>query len=413
MSLAEHAALRPWLSLVGLGANGAASLSEDAREAITRAELVVGSRRQLGLVRALIAGEARAWPSPITEGIAHVLARRGRPTCVLASGDPFWYGIGATLARTLPRHEFACFPAPSSLSLAAARLGWPLQDVDVVSLHGRALEGLLRHLAPRRRLLVLSWNRETPRAAAHLLVERGYGASQMWVLEALGGPQESVREVGAKELAAMSDASFDDLNLLAIELVAAPSALPRATRGCLPDDAFEHDGQLTKRDVRAITLSSLAPFPGALLWDVGAGSGSIAIEWLRSHPANRAIAIERDAIRAERIRWNARALGVPSLEVLHGSAPSALVGLPAPDAVFIGGSAADLTLFARCWDALGTGGRLVINAVTLEGEASLLGLYANHGGELCRISLEHAAKLGKLTAYRPAMTVVQWRISKP
>lgn len=416
MSSAAHEPSSPslarWLTLVGVGADGVAGLAEEARAAVASASLVVGGRRQLALVASLVRGDTYAWPSPIEPGIAHVLARRGQPTCVLASGDPFWYGIGATLARTLDREELSCIPAPSSMSLAAARLGWPLQDLDVVSLHGRELTSLVRHLAPGRRVLALSWDRETPLAIARLLVEHGYGGSRLLVLEALGGPDEDVHSFRASQLAATQAPSFDDLNLVALELEGEGRAQQLATRACLPDSAFEHDGQLTKRDVRAVTLSALAPWPGALLWDVGAGAGSVAIEWLRAHPACRAVAIEQDGSRVQRIRKNAHALGVPALEVMHARAPDGLAGLPAPNAVFIGGGGGDLTVFERCWEALTSGGRLVFNAVTLESEAMLLALYARYGGELCRISIEHAAPLGKLTAYRPAMPIVQWRIDK-
>lgn len=393
-----------------MGADGEAGLSLSAREAIERAELVVGSARQLALVPSLLHQETLAWPSPFSQGLTRVLARRGHSTCVLASGDPFFFGVGATLAPHVPRGELICYPAPSSLSLAAARLGWPLQDTDVVSLHGRELHTLLRHLHVGRRILALSWSHETPRRIAALLLERGFGPSRLTVLEGLGGPEERCRTWHARdaELEGVSD-----LNIVAIEVAAEPHALLLPCRASLPDAAFEHDGQLTKQEIRALTLSALAPRPGERLWDVGAGSGSIAIEWLLCHPACRANAIERDRARCERIMRNARHLGVPELELIEGTAPLALAGLPAPDAVFIGGGGADPALLECCWQALAPRGRLVVNAVSLETEARLLAAYAARGGELRRLSIESAAPLGSMTGWRPAMPITQWRVEKP
>jgi precorrin-6Y C5,15-methyltransferase (decarboxylating) len=407
----------PWLSIVGIGADGEAGLSARARDAIREAELVVGSARQLGLVQSLLHSELHSgghrstlvWPSPFSDGITRVLARRGRPTCVLGSGDPFFYGVGATLAPHLQPGELICHPAPSSLSLAASRLGWALQETEVVSLHGRDLHGIIRYLHAGRRVLALSWNGETPAELARLLVVRGFGASRLSVLEALGGPEERCRTRVAKD--------FDlgavlDLNIVALELQADAGAFMLPCRASLPDSAFENDGQLTKSDVRALTLSALSPRPGARLWDVGAGAGSIAIEWLLSHPACQAIAVERDAARCERIRRNARNLGVPGLEVVQASAPEGLLGLAPPEAVFIGGGAGDWRIFEACWAALVSGGRLVMNAVSLETEARLLAAYAEYGGELRRISIETALPLGNMTGWRPALPVMQWRVSK-
>ncbi len=400
----------PWLYIVGVGADGAPGLSPPAARAIREAELVIGSERQLTLVRPLLHGDTLSWPAPLSLGITRLLERRGRPTCVLASGDPFFFGIGASLAPHLERGEFVCHPAPSSLSLAASRLGWPLQDTEIVSLHGRDLEGVIRYLAPGRRLLALSWDRTTPAELARLLVARGFGPSRLTVLEALGGSDERWRSCRAD---AFELEGIIDLNLVALKLEAEPSAFVLPCRASLPDSAFENDGQLTKQDVRAVTLSALSPRPGARLWDVGAGAGSIAIEWLLCHPSCQAIAIERDATRCERIRKNARTLGVPALRVVEAAAPAGLAGLPVPDAVFVGGGAGDPALLEQCWAALPTGGRLVINAVSLETEACLLGAYAKRGGELRRIAIESAVPLGKLHGWRPAMPVVQWRITKP
>jgi precorrin-6Y C5,15-methyltransferase (decarboxylating) len=399
---------------VGVGArvdgHAALALAPAARAAIEQAELVAGSQRQLALVQSLLHRDTLVWPTPFSEGIAKILARRGRSTCVLATGDPFYFGVGATLAPYLERNEFVCHPAPSSMSLAAARLGWPLQDTDVVSLHGRDLHSIVRYLQPKRRVLALAWDHKTPGQLAQLLVARGFGASRLHVLELLGGPEERVRSCVARDFG-LDDIA--DLNSVALEIEAEPEALIVPCRGSLPDTAFEHDGQLTKQDVRALTLSALAPRPGERLWDIGAGAGSIGIEWMLSHPACQAIAIERDSLRCARIRRNALALGVPALEIVEAIAPAGLEGLPAPDAIFVGGGASDATIFERCWQALPVGGRLVMNAVSLQTEALMLAWYAAHGGELRRLSIETAAQLGSMTGWRPAMPVTQWRIVKP
>lgn len=397
--------LTPWLTLVGLGADGAASLSERARTALESAELVFGAERQLALVRPLLRGACAAWPSPLAEGIERLLARRGRPTCVLASGDPFFYGIGATLSAHVSPEELICHPAPSSLSLAAARLGWPLQDAQVLSLHGRALHTILPALAHGRRLLVLSWNRKNPAQLAELLRARGFGGSRLVVLESLGAADERIRACTAD---AFDLADVVDLNLVALELSAAQDARVLSPRG-LPDSAFEHDGQLTKRDVRAVTLAALAPMPGELLWDIGAGAGSIAIEWMLVHPSCRAVAVEQHEQRATNIARNAQALGVPGLSIVRARAPEGLDGLASPDAIFVGGGGAERALIERCRRALRPGGRLVVNAVSLETEAQLIQWHGALGGELVRVSIEHAAALGSMKGWRAAMPVVQWR----
>jgi precorrin-6B C5,15-methyltransferase / cobalt-precorrin-6B C5,C15-methyltransferase len=401
-----------WLTIVGVGADGAASLAPAARAAIERAQLVAGSARQLEAVRELLNAEVLEWPSPLSEGIAKLWQRRGSPTCVLASGDPFFYGLGATLAPELRPGEFVCHPAPSSMSLAAARLAWPLQDCDIVSLHGRDLHEIVRYLQPSRRVLALSWNRHTPGELAQLLCARGFGSSRLQVLQALGGPDEHVHGGYARQLAD-EPADYADLNLIALEVSADPGTRIVPCRGSLPDDAFEHDGQLTKQDVRAITLSALAPYAGGLLWDVGAGAGSIGIEWMLCHPACRALAIEQHDERCARIRRNALALGTPGLRVIEASAPQGLAGLPVPDAVFIGGGASDAGVFEACWAALRSGGRLVVNGVSLESEALLIQWHARHGGELRRISIESAAPLGWMRGFQPARAVTQWRVDKP
>lgn len=399
-----------WLTFIGLGAAGIPSLTEPARAALSAASFVIGSARQLALVEPLLRAEKLCWPSPFSEGVALLLARRGRPTCVLASGDPFYYGVGSTLAPHLSPDEYECFSAPSAVSLAAAKLGWPLQDVTVVSLHGRELSRVVPALGPHRRLLALSWDKKTPGALAALLVARGFGSARVFVLEELGGAKERVRSARADAFA-LDD--IQDLNLIGLELAASPGASFLPLRASLPDSAFEHDGQLTKQDVRAVTLSALAPRAHARLWDVGAGAGSISIEWLLSHESTSALAIERDPARAARIARNAHALGVPRLQVVEAEAPGGLSGLPTPDAIFVGGGVGDLSMFEACSAALAPGGRLVMNAVSLESEALLLQLHGRHGGELRRIAIDKAAPLGTVTAFRRAMAVTQWRYSKP
>lgn len=400
---------RLWLSIVGVGLDAPEALAPAARAAIEAAELVVGSERQLALVRPLIHGEVQVWPSPLTDGVAKVLARRGRSTCVLASGDPFLFGIGSLLAPALERDEFVCHPQLSSLSLAAARLGWSLQDTELVSLHGRDLRDVIRHLCPGRRLLALSWNGKTPADLARLLTERGFARSRVHVLESLGGATERLRTATA---AGFSMNDIADLNVIGLEPVADATAFVLPCRSSLPDSAFEHDGQLTKQDLRAVCLSALGPRPGMLLWDVGAGAGSIGIEWALSHPACRAICIERDPERCARIRRNAATLGVPALPVIEAEAPAGLHDLPVPDAVFVGGGAREGGLLERCYGALSPGGRLVVNAVALETQALLVGWFERLGGELCRFSFESAAPLGSLHGLRPALAVMQWRITK-
>lgn len=397
-----------WLSIVGIGEDGAAGLSPAAREAISAAEIVFGGARHLALAGGLVTGEARVWPSPFS--LSGVLATRGRKVCVLASGDPFLHGVGASLARHVPAVEMAAFPAPSAFALAAARLGWALQDADLVSLHARPVTRMRPFLQDGARLILLTSDGDGPQQVAEFLAAHGCGASRLVVLEALGGPAERVRETRADAFAFTDVAA---LNVVALEVKAAEDAplLPFASG--LPDELFEHDGQITKREVRALTLSSLAPRRGELLWDIGAGAGSIAIEWLLSHPSLSAIAIEGDAGRATRIARNAGRLGVPHLKVVEGAAPGALAGLPAPDVIFLGGGASEAGVFDAALAALKPGGRMVANAVTLETEAVLLSAFARLGGDLVRIGLARSSPVKGMTGWRPALPVTQWRYGKP
>ena len=405
----ETAATPRWLSIVGIGEDGIDGLSATARGLIEGAEIVFGGRRHLTLAAPLIRGAARPWPSPFDGAAEEVSLHRGRQVCVLASGDPFHYGVGAVLARHIDPREIIVLAAPSAFSLAAARLGWSLPETVLLSLHGRALDLIRPHLQPAARILALTSDGDAPAALVKLLAAIGFGASRVTVLENLGGPQESIRSATAADF---DIGAIGPLNTLAIEVDAAPDARVIARSAGLPDHLFEHDGQITKREIRAMTLSSLSPRRGELLWDIGAGSGSIAIEWLLADPTMRAVAIERRADRAARIRRNAGALGVPGLEIVAGSAPASLASLPSPDAVFVGGGAGDAEAFDAAARALRSGGRLVVNAVTLETEASLIARHAALGGELIRIAISRAAPVGEKIGWRPAMPVTQWLWTK-
>ena len=399
-----------WLSIIGIGEDGRKGLSPAASHLIDAAELVVGGPRHLDLVGDT-PGEKMAWEKPLEATATTILARRGTPVAVLVSGDPFWFGAGATLARSIPVGDMQVLPAPSSFSLAASRLGWPLQDVTTLGLNMKGLTPLIRrHLHHGRRILALALNGETPGEVARLLSETGFAESTLTVMEALGGPRERIRSVPAKDF---DFGAVDPLNIIAVDVVAGSDARPIPFTAGLPDHYFENDGQLTKREIRAVTLSSLQLGAGQLLWDVGAGSGSIGIEWLLAHPANSAIGIERDAERAARAVRNSVTLGVPHLDVRHGAAPDALSGLPRPDAIFIGCGTADGSVIGACWAALKSGGRIVVNAVTLESEQALLAAHRSRGGMLTRMSVERAEPVGKLTAWRPAMPVLQWVAAKP
>ena len=404
----QSAALRRWLSIVGIGEDGVGALSPVARGLIADAEIVFGGRRHLALAAALIGGAARPWPSPFDRAADEVLAQRGRPVCVLASGDPFVHGVGTVLARRIDPAEMLAVPAPSAFSLAAARLAWPLPDTAQVSLHGRALDIIRPHLQPDRRILALTSGSAGPAALARLLADTGFGASCVIVLEALGGKRERIRVATA---AKFDLRDVDDLNLVAIEVKAAPGARIITRASGLADALFEHDSQITKREIRAVTLSSLAPRLGELLWDIGAGCGSLAIEWMLADPSLCAIAIERRPDRAARIRRNAAAFGVPGLDVIEGEASKVLAGLPKPDAIFIGGGASDALDAAG--SMLRSGGRLVVNAVTLQTEALLLARYAALGGELTRVAITRADAIGGKTGWRASMPVTQWSWVKP
>lgn len=407
--LAKKSAMGRWLTLVGIGEGGIESLPPASSSAISEAEIVVGGRRHLALCGPLIRGEARAWPEPFDPSMEMLLGLRGKKVCVLASGDPFHFGVGATIARVISADEILSLPAPSSFSLAASALCWPLQAVKMVSLHGRPLDLLLPLLKSKERILALTSDGKAPALIAQLLVEQGFGSSTIHVLEALGGVREKRSSFIACELGAVE---FDPLNILAIECRSEQGLdLPL---GCgLEDDLFAHDGQITKREVRAITLSALRPRPGELLFDIGAGSGSISIEWLRLHPSMRAIAIEADCARAKNIAANAKKFGVSHLQLIEGQAPLALQDLPTPDAIFVGGGGSDLSLMQDAMKLLRSKGRLVANGVTLEMEHRLLSLHRELGGDLLRLNLSRSSPVGTMHLLRPAMPITQWTWCKP
>lgn len=388
----------PWLTIIGIGEDGLAGLGEAAREALTRAHLLFGGARHLALVPVQPDQTRLTWPSPFATAREILGAHRGQPVVVLASGDPMFHGVGATLARWFDAAEIRVLPAPSSASLAAARLGWALHEIAVIPAHREPLERVALQLAPGARFLVLSRDADTPAQLAKLLIAQGYGSSRLVRLEHLGGPAERISEGRA---ACWDHPTGAALNLLAVECQPEASTQPLSRRAGLPDNAFAHDGQLTKRDMRAIVLARLAPGHSERLWDIGAGCGSIGIEWLRAGTQCQAIAIESHPERCALIRTNRAQLGVPELELVAGRAPAALQGLATPDAIFIGGGVTATGLVEHCWNALKPGGRLLATAVTLESELVLTHFYQNQGGELIRIALASAAPLGGFQSWEP------------
>ena len=396
---------RAWLSIVGIGEDGVTGLSAQARRLIESAQLVFGGARHLSLAASLIRGTPRPWASPFERNLPEILEHRGTQVCVLASGDPFLHGIGSVVCRHLVPGEAIAIPAPSSFSLAASRLQWPLEQATQLSLCGRPLDLIRPHLQPGARILALTSDGRTPERLATLLRGTGFGRSRMTILEALGGPGERIRTAPADAFALEE---INPINLVALEVLADADArvLPRVTG--LPDDLFEHDGQITKREIRALTLSALAPRRGEHLWDVGAGCGSVAIEWLLADPSLRATALEQRADRAERIHRNAMALGVPDLKVIHAPAPDGFTELRAPEAIFIGGGATTPGVLESARAALRPQGRLVANAVSLETQALLLAQHAQLGGTLLQVALARSGPLGEASGWRPAMPLVQW-----
>ncbi len=349
------------------------------------------------------------WASPIATSVEEIIKRRGESICVLASGDPMCYGIGVTLTRRIPISEITIIPAPSTFSLACARLGWSLTEVETLSLNARPSSLLQSYIYPGAKLLILSQGKDTPAVVAQILTNRGYGGSKITVLERMGGVHERIVEGMA---AFWSETEIAALNAMAVDCIADAGVIPLPRLPGLPDNAYHHDGQLTKREVRAITLAALAPTPGQLLWDVGAGCGSISIEWMRTHPRCRAVAIEQNSSRLLYIADNAATLGTPNLQIIAGKAPAALKDLPTPDAIFIGGGVTATGLFDVCWEALKPGGRLVVNVVTVEGEQTLFQWHQRVGGDLIRIAIQRAEPIGKFLGWRGMAGVTQWVVIK-
>ncbi len=391
-----------WLTIVGIGEDGLDGLGAAARDAVEAAETLVGGARHLAMIPP-DGRERLEWPRPFSIIAEELRARAGRRVCVLATGDPFCYGVGTVIARHVPLDEMRVHPASSAFSLACARLGWSLPDVETLTLHGRSPATFRATIQPGARVLVLSHDAATPALIAEMLRAAGYDESRIVVLEHMGGTEERVRDTTAREFA-LTDVR--DFNTVAVECAAGPDAPLLARTPGLPDDAFEHDGQFTKRAVRAAALAALAPCPGHLLWDVGAGCGSIGIEWMRAARGTRAIAVERNTERLALIERNAKRLGTPGLRIVEGDAPEALADLDGPpDAVFAGGGLSSPNLLDACWKALPPGGRLVAHAVSHEGERTLFDAHAAFGGELSRIAVSHAAPLGRFHAFRPAYPV--------
>lgn len=406
------APIAPWLSIVGIGEDGWEGLNSEARRLVASAELLYGGARHLAHVPHAATNAPRIpWPLPMVAAIDEILIQhRGRRRiAVLGSGDPMLYGVGVTLTRNLTTDEFRIVPQISAFSLACARLGWPIADTSLISLVARPIEQLIRYLAPGQRIILYSEDGTTPAKVAKLLVQGGYGASTMHVLERLGGPFEQHRSMLAS---GWSADCCDSLNLIALMCVADPDARTLSIAPGMPDDSFETDGQMTKREVRAATIARLAPLPGQILWDVGAGTGTVGIEWMRVHPSCTCIAFESREDRASRIRRNAKLLGVPALRVIHGEAPATFEGLLSPHAIFLGGGLGNPGLFEACWERLVPGGRLVANAVTVASEALLASWHKLYGGDLVRIQVAHAEPIAGAQVWRQRMPITQWTAVK-
>tara|TARA_Y100001936_G_C16093345_1_gene688853 strand:- start:4349 stop:5563 length:1215 start_codon:yes stop_codon:yes gene_type:complete len=398
----------PWLSVVGIGDSGLDSLTPVAKSALDAADVIFGGKRHL----AHLGNDQRnlqSWSSPFSDSIERVLEYRGQTVVILATGNPLWFGAGSALIRSVSAEEIRFYPTPSAYSLAAARLGWPIEDTFCLTVHGRRLESLIPFITPNQKLLVLCHNGGSPGEIAKMLNDRGYGDSVLTALSHMDGQQETVLENNANE---WHETDLPHLTTLAVHCIAGQNAMIASTTPGLPDQAFEHDGKITKREVRAATVSALAPLPGQFLWDVGAGSGSVAIEWCRATKGATASAIEQHQDRLGMIRNNALALGTPNLEIVAGSAPDALNNLSHPDAIFIGGGVSTDGVVEACWDALLPQGRLVANAVTIEGESRLIAAQETYGGELVRFAISRAEAVGSFQGWKPMMPVTQWRVAK-
>lgn len=396
----------PWLHIVGIGEDGLDGLVPATRAVVEAAEVILGGDRHHVLSETITA-ERLSWPSPFDAMIDTIRGLRGRRAVVLVTGDPLWFSVGARIGRAIPSEEIVYHPQLSAFQLAAARMGWSLADVETLTVHGRPVEQMIAFIQPDQRLLILTTGAETPSRIAAFLAERGYGQSKMTVLAAMGGAQER-RFDGIAE---SWDAEVPPFNTMAVECIAASGAALQPRVPGLEDALFQSDGTMTKQEVRAVTVARLMPMRGALLWDIGTGCGSVAIEWIRAARYARAIGIEPRADRRAMAAANALSLGAPGLQILDGEAPTALEGLPAPDAIFIGGGL-DEAVFEAAFAALRPLGRFVANAVTLESEAVLLDLHKRHGGQMSKIAVQRAEPVGRLTGWKPLMPVTQWSLVK-
>ncbi|MBV7380467.1 precorrin-6y C5,15-methyltransferase (decarboxylating) subunit CbiE [Maritimibacter dapengensis] len=395
-----------WLHIVGIGEDGLDGLTPAARAVVEAAEIIIGGDRHHTLSDAITA-ERLSWPSPFDALIDQLLSLKGKRVVVLATGDPLWFSVGARIGRAIPPGEITYHPQLSAFQLASARMGWSMADLETLTVHGRPVEQMIAFIQPDARLLILTTGSETPGQIARFLTERGFGKSPMTVLASMGGADETRFDALAEDW----NHDVPPFNTLAVECIAAPDAalMPRVPG--LDDTLFQSDGTITKREVRAITVAKLMPMRGALLWDIGCGSGSVAIEWMRAARYARAIGIEPRADRRAMAAANAQALGAPRLELIEGEAPAVLSDLERPDAIFVGGGLSE-EVFRTAWDALRPLGRFVANAVTLESESLLNDLHSRHGGELTRIAVDRAEPLGSMRGWRPAMSVTQWSLVK-
>ena len=401
--------MKQWLTIVGMGEDGFDGLSAAAKLSLENAAFIIGSDRLFAMLPTSKA-ERHLWPQPFSAFYGEIQKFKSHPTVLLATGDPMNFGVARKIFEFIPCDEISVIPHLSAFSLAAARMGWSIPDCDCFTIHGRPAANVEAFIQPDARLLILTQDETSVAEVCRRFISRGLEKSYVTVLENLGGPYERVTHFTANN---NPNLNWSPLNTLAISCVASPTAKIYSRIGGLADDAFQHDGQLTKREVRAVTLAALAPAPDQLLWDVGAGCGSIAIEWMRSTRGCEAIAVEHNADRCAMIARNADQLGTPRLQCIRGKAPAALVGLQAPHAIFIGGGIGEIGVFEACWQALRPGGRLVANVVTIEGEMHLFDLQEKHEGELLRINVSRLASVGKFRALKPKMPVTQWQAVKP
>jgi precorrin-6B C5,15-methyltransferase / cobalt-precorrin-6B C5,C15-methyltransferase len=421
--------MHKWLSVVGIGEDGLSGLNPVGLALVEQAKIIVGGERHLAMLSPSDNREKIVWAAPIAATVEKIISYRGQDVCILASGDPMCYGIGVTLTRKIPVSEMTIIPSPSAFSLACARLGWSLTEVTCLSLCGRPVDIMYLHLHPNAKLLILSADKSTPKIVADILTKSGFGGSKVTILEKMGGIHERItageawewgegsrrageQGAGSRERGNRGKIEIADLNTIAVECVADLGITGLSKQAGLPDSAYQHDGQLTKQEIRAVTLAALAPKPGQLLWDVGAGCGSISIEWMRSSSSCSAIAIEQNPARLQYITNNAASLGTPNLKIIPGKAPAALANLPTPDVIFIGGGVTAEGLLETCWQALSVGGRLVANVVTIEGEQKLFTWYQKFGGDFTRIAIQRAEPIGKFLGWKAMAPVTQWIVVK-